>query len=137
MVSDLAVVAGAAGGIGSLVAALVAVAAYFINRGRSEGKLEILTKAVGDLKKEVEESVNLVRERAESAHGRANAISEAIHDLRELVARDYVTYERMREFKAELMTAIKSQADSVATIHARLDTLIHNIARIDKRSQDA
>jgi hypothetical protein len=57
--------------------------------------------------------------------------------LRELVARDYVTYERMREFKAELMTAIKSQADSVATIHARLDTLIHNIARIDKRSQDA
>ena len=134
MVSDLGVVAGVAGGVGSLVSALLAVAVYFINRGRSEGKLETLTKTVEGLKTEVEDSIKAVRDRADGAHIRADIVAEAIHTLRELVARDYVTYERMRELKTELMTAIKSQSDAMAGIHSRLDTLIHNIARIEKRS---
>ncbi len=125
---DLVAVAGIAGGVGCLVAGLVSAAIYFIDRGRNEGGAKT---SITNL----DSAVKQANERAESAHARADALDKDMHSFREMVARDYVTYERMREFKTELMTAIQSQSGAMSAIHQRLDSIIRSIAAAGRSKQ--
>jgi chromosome segregation ATPase len=139
-VSEILIVAGVAGAVASLITAVSAVVGFVFMRGRNEGglssKIEALMATIDDLKTEIEAAIK----RADHAHDRLDETTKEHHALREMIARECVTYERMRELKSELVNGMaaltKSTADQLAGIHGRLDTLIHTVAKPAGRPQD-
>lgn len=135
MMVDVALIAAS---VGSIITACLGVAAYLYSRGRSEGifrtEIKTLNDSIDDLKNEVTNTITTAVKRIDEAHGRIDIVSRDHHALREQVAREYVTYERMREIKIELTSSIdkmaRSYTDGLAIVHTRLDQLIHTIAGI-------
>lgn len=133
---DFTLVATFAGGIGSLVTAMAAVAVFLINRGRAEGDIDSLAKTMATLRGELETALGDARDQTDNAQKRIDAIISNHHALRETIARDYVTYERMRELKTELMSAMKSQTEVMAAISVRLDAIMHSITKLPQHPQN-
>lgn len=137
--SDLMTGATIGGAAGSVVMAVAAVAAYLLQRGRAEGGIkttvEHVTKTVAELQQEIETTITEVKEHADDAHARITTVIDNHHALREMIAREYVTYERMRELKSELMGAIKAQTDAMSSINNRLDKLMQLVARLPQQPE--
>lgn len=146
MTPDMTAVAAIAGGVGAFVTGITGVIAYFIERGRTDGgvKSDIsnLNTSIIALKNEVRASIASAAARTEEAHDRIDIAVNEHHELREMIAKEYVTYERMREFKTELVFGMdklsSTQGAALSAIHGRLDAMIHTIAKIGQapRSQD-
>lgn len=114
-----------AAGIGAIVTALTGLAVVLINRSREEGGLRADLKNFG---------TNLIEisERVAEAHERLDNITRDHHSLRETLAKEYVTYERMRELKTELSHSMDklttAYTSGMAALHVRFDQLIHRLA---------
>lgn len=126
--SMIEIIATIATGVGTVTMALSAVVLYLYNRGKTDGgvKTDIvnLTTAMNDLRDEVERGMSKIGGRADEAHNRIDGVTIEHHALREMIAKDYVTYERMRELKTDLMQSV---ADGTRAIHSRLDQLIQHM----------
>ena len=127
--STIEVIAAIATGVGTVIMALSAIVLYLYNRGKTDGgvKTDIvnLTAAMNDLRDEVERGMSKIGGRADDAHNRIDSVTLEHHALREMIAKEYVTYERMRELKTDLMQSV---ADGTTAIHSRLDQLIQHMA---------